>query len=252
MSEYYRGRRTRNIYNPKDKEPFRLSRSKLELFLNCPRCFYIDRRLGVDRPPGYPFTINSAIDRQLKKEFDIHRMNGNQHPLMKAYGIDAVPAKHEKLDQWRDNFRGLEYFHKSTNLVITGAIDDLWQNSKGEYIVVDYKATSVQGKITELNKDWHDSYKRQMEIYQWLLRKHVARVSDVGYFVYANGRTDLEAFDGKIEFDVTLIAYEGDDRWVEKVILSAYDCLQKNEIPVSNPDCDYCIYVNDVGAVTNK
>jgi len=249
MSGYYRGKRTRNIYNPMAKSPFRLSRSRLEFFLDCPRCFYIDRRLGVDRPPGYPFTINSAIDRQLKKEFDIHRLNGNQHPLMKSYGIDALPAKHEKLDEWRNNFMGVEYFHKPTNLIITGAIDDLWQNSKGEYIVVDYKATSTQGKVTELDKEWHDSYKRQIEIYQWLLRKHVPSVSDVGYFVYANGRTDLTAFDGKIEFDVTLIAYKGDDSWVSKVIQNCYECLRKNEIPASNPDCDYCIYINDVASV---
>ena len=47
MSMYYKGKRTRNLYKPGDEKPFRLSRSKLELFMNCPRCFYLDRRLGV-------------------------------------------------------------------------------------------------------------------------------------------------------------------------------------------------------------
>lgn len=68
MSQYYRGKRTRNIYNPKDGQLFKLSRSRLEVFFDCPRCFYLDRRLGVDRPPGYPFAINIAVDSQLKKE----------------------------------------------------------------------------------------------------------------------------------------------------------------------------------------
>lgn len=242
MSDYYRGKRSRNIYDPKGSEPFKLSRSRLELFFECPRCFYIDRRLGVDRPPGYPFTINSAVDKQLKKEFDIHRVKGSQHPLIKSYGVDAMPAKHQKLEEWRNNFKGIEYFHKATNLIITGAIDDLWQNSKGEYIVVDYKATSKNGEIKELDKEWQGGYKRQMEVYQWLLRKHVPMVSDMGYFVYCNGRTDLEAFDGKIEFDVTLISYKGDDRWVEKAIRAAHACLNLKIPPKSKSGCDYCIY----------
>ena len=70
MDWKYNAQRTRNIFDPKSKEPFRLSRSRLELFVDCPRCFYLDRRLGTDRPPGFPFTLNSAVDTLLKKEFD--------------------------------------------------------------------------------------------------------------------------------------------------------------------------------------
>ena len=70
MSKYYTGKRTRNLFDPTSKEPFRLSRSKIDLFISCPRCFYQDRRLGVAQPPGYPFNLNSAVDTLLKKEFD--------------------------------------------------------------------------------------------------------------------------------------------------------------------------------------
>ncbi|HBA52833.1 TPA: hypothetical protein DCY68_03520, partial [Candidatus Azambacteria bacterium] len=117
---------------------------------------------------------------------------------------------HKDLDKWRHNFTGVQYLHEPTNLLITGAIDDLWQNSKGEYIVVDYKATAKAEEITKLDKDWHKGYKRQMEIYQWLLRRNGYEVSDTGYFVYCNGKADRESFDGKLEFDVTLISYKGD------------------------------------------
>ena len=96
MSEYYNPHKTRNLYEPGSHEAFRLSRSKIDLFLNCPRCFYLDRRIGVGRPPGYPFSLNSAVDALLKKEFDIHRAANQAHPLMKAYGLDAVPYQHEK------------------------------------------------------------------------------------------------------------------------------------------------------------
>lgn len=242
MSEYYKGKRTRNVYLPGSSEPFKLSRSRIELFMNCPRCFYLDRRLGVDRPPGFPFTLNSAVDKLLKKEFDIHRARGTKHPLMEHYKIDAIPVPHEKLDIWRENFKGIEYWHKPANLLITGAIDDLWQNPQGEYIVVDYKSTSKDEEIKELDKAWQDGYKRQMEIYQWLLRQNGYKVSDTGYFVYCNGDTDKAAFDAKLEFAITIIPYKGDDSWIEGKIIELHKCLNSDTIPEANPDCDYCTY----------
>ncbi len=242
MSQYYNSQRTKGLYDPASPEPFKLSRSKIDLFLQCPRCFYFDRRLGVARPPGFPFALNSAVDHLLKLEFDTYRLNGTNHPLIEKYGVDARPVAHNDLDKWRHNFTGVQFLHKPTNLLIFGAIDDLWINSKEEYIVVDYKSTSKNEEIVELNKDWQDGYKRQMEIYQWLLRQNGYKVSSTGYFVYCNGQTDRKAFDGKLEFDITLIPYQGDDNWVENVVTEAHKCLQSDTYPESGADCDYCAY----------
>lgn len=246
MSQYYNSQRTKGLYDPASLEPFKLSRSKIELFMNCPRCFYFDRRLGVARPPGFPFALNSAVDHLLKLEFDIHRINGTQHPLIEKYGADARPVAHEDLDKWRHNFTGVQFLHQPTNLLIFGAIDDLWISSQNEYIVVDYKSTSKSEDIIELNKDWQDGYKRQMEIYQWLLRQNGYKVSSTGYFVYCNGQTDRKAFDGKLEFDITLIPYHGEDNWVENVVTEAHKCLQSDTYPESGEDCDYCMYYQAV------
>ena len=169
MSQYYRPNRNpdRNYGGLK----WRLSRSKIALFLECPRCFYVDNKLGVARPPGFPFNLNSAVDALLKKEFDVHRTNGSAHPLMRAYGVDAKPFAHKDLNVWRENFKGIECKHKETGFTVSGAVDDVWINKKGELIVVDYKSTSKDAKIEALDQDWHDGYKRQMEVYQWLLRQ---------------------------------------------------------------------------------
>jgi hypothetical protein len=153
--------------------------------------------------------------------------------LLAKYKIAAKPVAHPDLDQWRDNFTGIQYLHPRTGLIISGAIDDLWINSKKEYIVVDYKSTSKDEEITALDQDWQIGYKRQMEVYQWLLRQNGYKVSDVGYFVYCNGDTDKEAFDAKLEFDLTLIAYTGDDAWVESAIIEAHQCLLSEQIPAS-------------------
>jgi RecB family exonuclease len=245
MSEYYKPNRTRNIYDPKSKEAFKLSRSRIENFRNCPKCFYLDRRLGVGQPPGYPFNLNSAVDKLLKKEFDVHRAKQIAHPLMRAYGLYAVPYQHEMMDEWRENFKGVQYHHKPTNFIITGAVDDLWQDEKGEIIVVDYKATSKTTQVS-LDAEWQDGYKRQMEIYQWLLRRNGLNVSNTGYFVYCNGKTDKEAFDAKLEFDIDLLPYTGDDSWIEGTLHEIKECLD-GELPDPNPKCDFCNYRKAVG-----
>jgi CRISPR/Cas system-associated exonuclease Cas4 (RecB family) len=252
MSIYYKPQRTFRLYDPKATEPFKLSRSKIDLFVECPRCFYIDRRLGVGRPPGFPFALNSAVDTLLKKEFDIHRAAGTAHALIKKYGVDAIPAPHKDLDTWRHNFTGIQYLHEATNLIIFGAIDDLWINKAGEYIVVDYKSTSKDEEIIALDKEWQNGYKRQMEVYQWLLRRNGYKVSDTGYFVYCNGKTDRKAFDAKLEFDITLIAHKGDDSWIEKTIILIKKCLDDPRIPKAKPACDYCAYIDAIGKVMAK
>jgi hypothetical protein len=242
MSQYYNPKRSRNLYDPNSDQPFRISRSKIDLFVQCPRCFYMDRRLGVGQPPGFPFALNSAVDKLLKKEFDIHRAQGSSHPLMKTYGLDAVPLQHEKMDEWRDALGGgIVYLHSKTNLLITGGIDDVWINPKGEYIIVDYKSTSKDQEVT-LDAPWQIGYKRQMEIYQWLFRKNNFKVSPISYFVYCNGKTDVEAFDGKLEFSIKLIPYEGKDNWVEPTIIRLKSCLDEDSIPNPGDDCDFCKY----------
>ena len=234
--------RTRNIYDPQSKKPYQLSRSRLENFIRCPRCFYLDRRLGIDRPSMPGFTLNMAVDALLKKEFNVYRAKREPHPLMKENGVDAVPFQHKDLDIWRANFKGMQYHHQPTNFIITGAIDDLWVNPAGQLIVVDYKATSKEGEISLDDDKWKDGYKRQMEIYQWILRGMGFDVLNTGYFVYANGRKDLDGFHGTLSFHIQLIDYKGNCRWVEKAVRNARDCLSSDTMPECREECEFCVY----------
>ncbi|MBL7170803.1 MAG: hypothetical protein ISS46_02270, partial [Candidatus Omnitrophica bacterium] len=67
-------------------------------------------------------------------------------------------------------------------------------------------------------------------------------VSNTGYFVYCNGKKDIDKFDGKLEFDITLIPYEGNSDWIEGTIQDIYKCLNSDSIPASGEDCDFCAY----------
>lgn len=209
--------------------------------MNCQRCFYMDRRRGIGRPPGFPFNLNIAVDTLLKREFDRHRVDQTHHPLLMANGVDALPYLHLKMDTWRNNFKGVRFHHRVTNLIIFGAVDDVWVNPEGELIVVDYKATSKAGDVS-IHARWQAGYRRQIEVYQWLLRQNGFVVSRNGYFVYCNGKTDRHRFDGKLEFNTKLIPYRGNDDWIEPTLESIYECLQSETAPQSSPDCEYCAY----------
>lgn len=232
-------------YSPGQKEPYKLSRSRIELFVQCPRCFWLDERLKIKRPSGPPFQINKAIDELLKKEFDRYRKDKKPHPLMIQFGVQAVPYENNDLDKWRQNFIGVQALFEPANLLIFGAVDDVWVNKKGELIVVDYKATSKQADIT-IDAEWQKSYKRQMEIYQWLLRKNNFKVNNTGYFVYANGRMDVDGFNDKVEFRTKVIPYTGNDAWIDDTLIQMKQCLD-GAMPETGQaamggDCEFCSY----------
>lgn len=236
-------------FNPSSEEPYVVSRSKLERFLECPRCYWLEARYGIGRPDTAPFTLNNAVDELFKKEFDSYRIKRKPHPLMKKYGIDAVPYVHEKIEEWRDALkRGIRHHDQGTNLVLRGGIDDVWMNSAGELHVVDYKATAGKKEIT-LDDEWKMSYKRQVEIYQWLFRSNRFAVSSTAYFVYANGKNTNKALNGKLEFDITILPYEGNDSWVSAALKDLKDCLVSSTVPDPGSRCEYCPYRKHAGEI---
>ena len=234
----YNPPRTRNLF--KKGEPFSFSRSKLEMFNKCPRCFVIDRVHGVDYPPGFPFNINTAVDTLLKREFDAYREQQKPHPLIIREGYDFVPFKHEKIDEWRENFVGVRT--KYGNYEFSGAVDDIWVNKEGELIVVDYKSTAAAVPVTSIDKEYHSGYKRQLEFYQWLLKKNGFSVSEMAMIVYCTGDNSLPEFAGIMKFHTHLIAHRGDTSWIEPNIDRMISCLESEQLPSSGNDCDYCRY----------
>ncbi len=240
-------------YRPGQKTPFKVSRSKIELFMQCKRCFWLDVRLKIKRPEGPPFNINKAIDELFKKEFDTYRAKGEPHPIMLEYNLDTVPYIHEKLDDWRETFVGVQYVHKPTNLLVFGAVDDLWVDPAGNVIVVDYKATA-KDKEVNIDSGWQISYKRQLEVYQWLLRQNGLPVNDTGYFVYTNGRFDLDGFFNKVEFKTKLIPYTGNDSWVEPTIVQMKQCMDGDMPPMGSSimggECEFCAYARERSKLT--
>lgn len=235
-------------YKPGQKTPYKVSRSKIELFTQCPRCFWLDTRLKIKRPDGPPFNINKAIDELFKKEFDVHRAAGTKHHLQEKFHIDAVPFAHKDMDKWRHNFTGISTLHAPTNLHIFGAVDDVWVDSEGKLVVVDYKATAKKEPVTALGEEgtWYDGYRRQMEIYQWLLRSNGFKVSDTGYFVYATASMNDDDFNNKLSFTTNVFPHKGSSDWVEPAIIKMKEVMDGDMPAVGKAamggECEFCAY----------
>lgn len=227
---------------PGTRDPYELSRSKVELFQSCRRCFWLDRCCGIAPPGPAPYTLNSAVDALLKREFDVFRAAREVPPLLKRYGLRLYPAQRPELDQWRNNLKGVRVLDPATNLIVYGAIDDLWMDKDGTYFVADYKATAKSGEVN-LDADWQVSYKRQVEFYQWLLRGNGLRVSDEAWFVYANGKRDRPAFDGTLHFEMSLIPYKGASDWVGPTLKEIIGLLNEPHPPAAEASCEVCAFV---------
>ena len=244
MGKYYQS--SRNLFNPKSKEPHTLSRSKFDLFYECPRCFYMVARHGLGRPSMPGFSLNNAVDALLKNEFDLLRQTGQSHELMKQYHIGAVPSNHPDLAKWRGEtpetrFKGASAIHQSSNFLLTGMIDDVWESDSGELIIVDYKATSTTYEIS-LEDEYKQGYKRQMEFYQHLFRLLGFNVCNTGYFVFANATKNRPKFDGRLEFEMSIITHQGDDSWIDAKLGQAHECLMSDKIPQPALNCEHCDY----------
>ena len=225
--------------------PVLLSRSKLSLFMECPRCFYLDLRRGIRRPSGPPFSLNNAVDLLLKREFDVHRTAGTIHPLMASAGINAVPFSHPDIDLWRSRKGGLRTIHEESGFLAYGLPDDIWIESEtGNLIIADYKATAKASEVS-LDAEWQISYKRQVEFYQWVLRGMGFPVSDTAWFVYCNGDVSLSSFDEILKFNITMLSYVGNTDWIEPALRAAAETYASEEIPSPSDECSYCAYVAD-------
>jgi hypothetical protein len=240
--------RHRGKYNTENPVPYELSRYRIESFIKCPACFWMDRVRGI-KFPGMPgFLLNTATDTLLKKDFDHYRQLQQPHPFMIENGLDhLVPLQHEDFEQWTKSLQlGFRTEHRPSNMIIGGGLDDVWHDLNNDCLfIVDYKSTASRANnektaLAEVTLEgaYKKGYKRQMEIYQWIMRQNGFNVSDTVYFVYVNG--DQHFQDGMLKnqadnaimrFDIQLIEYQGNDSWIEQTIFEIKDCLERNDCP---------------------
>ena len=150
-------------------------------------------------------------------------------------GYNFVPYQHELIDKWRNSLSGgISYHDEQHNIVLHGGVDDVWFDcDTNELIVVDYKAQSSKKEVnTEsyLENHFHESYKKQMDIYTHILKKMGHSVSDRTFFLVCNANKELANFSGKLEFDQYLIPYHANSHWIDNEISSLKNLIDSNTV----------------------
>ena len=252
--------RHRGVYSSSNTEPYELSRSRVENFVRCPACFYLRQVNGVNFPSIPGFNINEATDILLKRDFDRYRGAAETHPFLAGNGHGhLVPFAHSDFEMWTQSLHfgaegRMNTIHQDTNLKIGGGLDDVWLNrDTGQVHIVDYKSTSQksQGKRISLDDPWKASYKRQMDLYVWVMRRKGFDVSDTGYFLYCDGDrfSDYDFLgreDAYMRFEMSLIPYDVDRHWIEPTLSAIRVCLDSESPPLHSPQCEYGAFLDQV------
>ena len=222
----------------------KISRSGLKLFLDCPRCFWLDLHHKIKRPPGYPFTLSIAVDYLVKKEFDTYREKGQLPPVLKNYGIkDAKLYNGEDLSEWRNNFKGISYFDENLNAYFYGAVDDVLEFSDGSLGVIDYKSSGAK-EITI-----YDDYQKQMDVYNYILKQKGHETYPEAFFIFYKVIKEGEtAFNKALKFTEEVRSVKVNTDWVGSTFENAIETARSDIPPASgtsgkNGYCDHCHFV---------
>lgn len=225
------------------QKTLKISRSGLKLFLECPRCFWLDVHHKVKRPPGYPFTLSIAVDYLVKKEFDTYREKGQLPPVLKNYGIkDAKLYNGENLDEWRNNFKGVACFDESLNAILYGAVDDVLEFNDGSLGVIDYKSSGAK-EITI-----YDDYQKQMDVYNYILKQNGYETYPEAFFVFYKVIKEGETgFANALKFTEEVRPVKVNTEWVGPAFEAAIKLARQDTSPSQSGNaqkhCDHCHYV---------
>ena len=250
-------KRHQAIYKPENPVPYELGRGRVDNFVKCPACFWLTQVKGAKQPSFGGYNINLLTDKLLKREFDFYREKQQPHPFMTKHGLGhLVPFKHTDLEKWESSLHfgvSSRYFntiHEETNIKFGGGVDDIWQSTKsGTLYVVEYKSTAQLGNNpapVNLHGKYKAAYKRQMDMYQWILRRKPEgfKVSNTGYFVYVDGQhTDIGGMldrggdTATMKFNTSLLPYKGNDSWVEPALFAIKKLLSRKICPQHSTAC---------------
>jgi len=216
-----------------NNKPVQLSPNSLNLYLECPCCFWLEKKQGVRRPQPYPYALNIAVDLLLKEEFDDYRKKGELHPLLLAHNIPAkLFPNQELLNQWRSNFSGIRYYDKELDATLFGAVDDILEFEDGKLAPLDYKST---GSATA---NIYDRFQIQMDVYTYLLEKNGFPTTKKGYlaFYIVNKKN---GFGDRLPFRKEIQEIETDPSDIPQLFKEAVAILKRVVPPPHNQECQY-------------
>ena len=215
-----------------------LSPNSLNLYLDCPHCFWLDKNLGIKRPPPYPYALNSAVDTLLKEEFDAYRAKNLQHPLLKESKINCrLFPNQELLNQWRNNFAGIRFFDQQLQATLFGAVDDVLEFDGGKLAPLDYKSTGSSAANV------YDRFQLQLDTYTFLMEKNGYQTTRKGYLAFYIVDKS-KGFLDRLPFRKEVMEINTNPSDIYEIFKDAVACLRSPAPPPHSEDCQFSKWLN--------
>lgn len=215
-----------------------LSASRLTLFIECRRCFWLEHRAGIAKPKT-PFpTLPSGIDLVLKRRYDQYRAAGTLPSELDGHVsgrlFDNVPL----LTAWRDWRRGLRVRPSWARTEITGALDDCLIDPEGRLCPLDYK---TRGSAPKANTSSY--YQHQLDLYALLLREagYPTGAEGVLVYYYPTAATDH----GAISF-ATTVHHRPTDPDAARAHVEQATAILTGPMPDASPSCGFCAWAGQL------
>jgi hypothetical protein len=216
-----------------NKKKMVLSPSTLSLFMECPRCFWLAKIRKIKRP-SVPFpSLPNGMDRILKQHFDMHRKQGMPPEELENKFVGVLFHDMDKLNAWRNHFKGLRYTDPNSGVELMGAIDDLFVTSDGKVAPLDFKTRGFPRGNSS-----HTYYQHQMDLYSLLLEKNGLKPADFAILIFYHPVGVNKTHD--VIFDPDPVKLPVDRKRAETIFLDAVKCIQRSEPPEPNPECEWC------------
>lgn len=208
---------------------FKLSPSSLNLFLECQRCFWLDKVKGIKRPRGIFPSLPGGMDRVIKVHFDSFRAKGELPAELNKAEFDGIRlfGDQAQLEEWRNWRTGLEY-RDTDGSILSGALDDLLVKD-GKYIPFDYK---TKGSVTT-EADAVKYYQNQLDCYTLLLHENKMPTAGYAFLLYYSPKSAGE--NGTVLFELQPIRIQTDYERARATFRKAVGLLKGAAVPATNP-----------------
>lgn len=230
-------------------QDIKLSPRKLNIFNDCPRCFYYEVKLGIGRPRGAFPSLPGGMDRLLKRHYDNYR--GKLPPEIDTKIPGKLFADMAKIKAMRFWKTGLCFTDKKTGAVLSGALDDLIIEGK-LYSPLDYKTKGADPKTNGA-----EYYQTQLDCYALMLDANDMPASGHAYLIYywpaevygnsQNLESITSIFVGgrAVHFGVTPFMIEASKTRAIDVFGRAVECLKLKKAPAASETCEFCKFINE-------
>lgn len=200
----------------------KLSPSTINLFCDCPRCFYLELKKLSSRPRGIFPSLPIGIDRTLKIYFEKFRTEGKLPAELSSISDAKLAVGLPKQ---------LKYIDDLLSADLRGNLDECFEFSDSTFAPLDFKtrASKTDKLIT--------AYQNQMDIYTFLLEKSGRATRKVAYLVYYFPES-VEGGDFKFGIDIKEIATNMDNGY--RLFERSVEAIRSDTVPPANPECEYC------------